>query len=236
MIPSLRMAGIAIACVVAAVIFHRYARYLRELVATLDNSGQLPTFKAAGKAEANFFNITAQTLTSKWFGESEKLVRLLFVMAAEMEPSIIFIDEIDSILSERSASAADGEANLRLKTQFLLEFDGVERGSEHVVVIGATNRPQELDDAVRRRLVKRVYIPLPDLATREAMLKATLQDQPNLRLQLCQGELHQIVQATQGYSGSDLAALCREAAWVHCESLVLPSAQYMLTEDFGTTT
>ncbi|KAK9839964.1 hypothetical protein WJX74_001183 [Apatococcus lobatus] len=171
----------------------------------------------AHEARATFFNITAQTLTSKWHGEAEKLVRVLFAMAAEMQPSIIFIDEIDSILSERSAG--EHEASRRLKTQFLVEFDGVARGSERIVVIGATNRPQELDDAVRRRLVKRVYIPLPDPATREAMLKSTLQDQPNLRLQLRKGELQQIVQATQGYSGSDLAALCREAAWVPLREL-----------------
>ena len=74
-------------------------------------------------------------------------VRMLFKVAAEMQPAIIFIDEIDSILSERSAG--EHEASRRLKTQFLVEFDGVANGSERMVVVGATNRPQELDDAVR---------------------------------------------------------------------------------------
>ena len=72
---------------------------------------------------------------------------MLFKVAAEMQPAIIFIDEIDSILSERSAG--EHEASRRLKTQFLVEFDGVTNGAERIVVIGATNRPQELDDAVR---------------------------------------------------------------------------------------
>lgn len=161
----------------------------------------------AHEAQATFFNISASSLTSKWHGEAEKLVRTLFAVAAELQPSIIFIDEIDSILSERSAG--EHEASRRLKTQFLVEFDGVARGSERIVVIGATNRPQELDDAVRRRLVRRIYIPMPDAGTRRALLKATLAGQP---AKLTRADYERIVSYTDGYSGSDLAALCREAA------------------------
>lgn len=161
----------------------------------------------ANEGKSTFFNISASSLTSKWHGEAEKLVRTLFAVAAEMQPSIIFIDEIDSILSERSSG--EHEASRRLKTQFLVEFDGVAQASNSVVVIGATNRPQELDDAVRRRLVKRIYIPMPDAEGRRSLLKHTLEDQP---MKLSATDLERLVQVTEGYSGSDLAALCREAA------------------------
>ncbi|BDA45630.1 Fidgetin-like protein 1 [Coccomyxa sp. Obi] len=168
----------------------------------------------ASEARATFFNISASTLTSKWHGEAEKLVRMLFKVAAEMQPSIIFIDEIDSILSERSAG--EHEASRRLKTQFLIEFDGVANGSERIVVIGATNRPQELDDAVRRRLVKRIYIPMPDADARLQLLEHLLRGQPvNLR----RGDKERIVAATETYSASDLAALCREAAIIPIREL-----------------
>ncbi|KAK9793162.1 hypothetical protein WJX73_000052 [Symbiochloris irregularis] len=161
----------------------------------------------AHEAQATFFNISASSLTSKWHGEAEKLVRALFAVAAEMQPSIIFIDEIDSILSERSAG--EHEASRRLKTQFLVEFDGVARGTERIVVIGATNRPQELDDAVRRRMVKRIYIGMPDSQGRKALLSSMLSGQP---AKLSRADLERVVASTEGYSGSDLAALCREAA------------------------
>ncbi|KAK9904124.1 hypothetical protein WJX75_005080 [Coccomyxa subellipsoidea] len=168
----------------------------------------------ASEAEATFFNISASTLTSKWHGEAEKLVRMLFKVAAEMQPSIIFIDEIDSILSERSAG--EHEASRRLKTQFLIEFDGVANGSERIVVIGATNRPQELDDAVRRRLVKRIYIPMPDADARRELLKHLLRGQP---VRLSRADMERVVNSTAKYSASDLAALCREAAIIPIREL-----------------
>ncbi|CAK0782735.1 hypothetical protein CVIRNUC_005930 [Coccomyxa viridis] len=168
----------------------------------------------ASEARATFFNISASSLTSKWHGEAEKLVRMLFKVAAEMQPAIIFIDEIDSILSERSAG--EHEASRRLKTQFLVEFDGVANGSERMVVVGATNRPQELDDAVRRRLVKRIYISMPDAGTRRALLQHLLSGQPS---RLSKADVERIVAATNNYSGSDLAALCREAAIIPIRDL-----------------
>eukprot|EP00057_Strongylocentrotus_purpuratus_P030902 XP_783032.3 PREDICTED: spastin [Strongylocentrotus purpuratus] len=116
----------------------------------------------ANESNATFFNISAATLTSKYVGEGEKLVRALFAVARQLQPSIIFMDEIDSLLTERKEGEHD--ASRRLKTEFLVEFDGVKAdGSERMLVMGATNRPQELDDAVLRRLVKRVYVQLPDV-------------------------------------------------------------------------
>ena len=109
-------------------------------------------------------------------GESEKLVRALFTLARIKQPSVIFIDEIDSILTQRS----DGEfeATRRLKTEFLVQFDGAGVASDdRILVIGATNRPQELDEAARRRLVKRLYIPLPDLAARKTIILNLLKNE-----------------------------------------------------------
>uniref|UniRef100_A0A7M4F669 microtubule-severing ATPase n=1 Tax=Crocodylus porosus TaxID=8502 RepID=A0A7M4F669_CROPO len=136
----------------------------------------------AAESNATFFNISAASLTSKYVGEGEKLVRALFAVARELQPSIIFIDEVDSLLCERREGEHD--ASRRLKTEFLIEFDGVQSsGEDRILVMGATNRPQELDDAVLRRFTKRVYVSLPN---EEIM--------------------------TDGYSGSDLTALAKDAA------------------------
>lgn len=116
----------------------------------------------ASHSKATFFSISASTLTSKWIGESEKLVRALFVYARVKQPSVIFLDEIDSILKQRNDS--DQEHNRRLKNEFLLHLDGPNTNDgDRILLVGATNRPQEIDDAARRRFTKRLYIPLPEL-------------------------------------------------------------------------
>ncbi|XP_054329251.1 spastin isoform X6 [Pongo pygmaeus] len=127
----------------------------------------------AAESNATFFNISAASLTSKYVGEGEKLVRALFAVARELQPSIIFIDEVDSLLCERREGEHD--ASRRLKTEFLIEFDGVQSaGDDRVLVMGATNRPQELDEAVLRRFIKRVYVSLPNEETRLLLLKNLL--------------------------------------------------------------
>ncbi|XP_059159214.1 spastin-like isoform X1 [Physella acuta] len=162
----------------------------------------------ANESKAIFFNISASSLTSKWVGEGEKLVRTLFTAARQLQPSIIFIDEIDSLLCERREG--ENDASRRLKTEFLVQFDGVSSSSEdRILVMGATNRPQELDDAVLRRFPKRVYVTMPDVQTRRVMLSHLLSKHGN---PLTQKELDTLAKQTEGYSGSDLNSLAKDAA------------------------
>ncbi|XP_073716975.1 spastin [Misgurnus anguillicaudatus] len=162
----------------------------------------------AMESNATFFNISAASLTSKYVGEGEKLVRALFAVARELQPSIIFIDEIDSLLCERREGEHD--ASRRLKTEFLIEFDGVQSGGDdRVLVMGATNRPQELDEAVLRRFAKRIYVALQTEETRLKLLRNLLSKHGN---PLSQKELSQLAKLTEGYSGSDLTSLAKDAA------------------------
>lgn len=162
----------------------------------------------ANESNATFFNISAATLTSKYVGEGEKLVRALFAVARELQPSVIFMDEIDSLLTERKEGEHD--ASRRLKTEFLVEFDGVKAdGKERILVMGATNRPQELDDAVLRRLVKRVYVQMPDQNARKELVRQLLSKNNN---PLTDADLTRLAEFTKGYSGSDLNALAKDAA------------------------
>jgi fidgetin-like protein 1 len=161
--------------------------------------------KAGG---AKFFSISASSLMSKWVGEGEKMVRALFGVARALQPSIIFIDEIDSLLTQRSET--DQESSRRVKTEFLVQMDGAGTSREdRVLVIGATNRPAELDEAARRRMVKRLYIPLPDDEAREYLLKRLLLRQTH---DLTDPMFGSVVNMTRGYSGSDIYALCAEAS------------------------
>ena len=126
----------------------------------------------AAQSKSTFLSISASTLTSKWVGEGEKMVRTMFAIAAIHQPSVVFIDEIDSLLSARNDN--DQEGSRRIKTEFLVQLDGANTfaGEEaRILIIGATNRPDDLDEAVRRRLVKRMYIPLPNSAARKQFLE-----------------------------------------------------------------
>ncbi|XP_061173837.1 spastin-like isoform X2 [Saccostrea echinata] len=162
----------------------------------------------ANESNATFFNISASSLTSKWVGEGEKLVRAMFVIAKELQPSVVFMDEIDSLLCERREG--ENDASRRLKTEFLVQFDGVSGSADDkVLIMGATNRPQELDNAVLRRFAKRVYVKMPEKETRKDMLSHLLSKHGN---PLSSQELDNIAQLTEGYSGSDLNALAKDAA------------------------
>ncbi|XP_033735185.1 fidgetin-like protein 1 [Pecten maximus] len=162
----------------------------------------------ASQSRSTFFSISASSLTSKWVGEGEKMVRALFAVARCHQPAVVFIDEIDSLLSQRSDG--EHEASRRIKTEFLVQLDGAATSSDdRILVIGATNRPQEIDEAARRRFVKRLYIPLPESQARQHIVLNLLAQQ---RYQLSDDELQLIQDKSQGYSGADMASLCREAA------------------------
>ncbi|XP_028963471.2 ATPase family AAA domain-containing protein FIGL1 isoform X1 [Malus sylvestris] len=163
----------------------------------------------AGEAKATFFYISASSLTSKWIGEGEKLVRALFGVASCRQPAVIFVDEIDSLLSQRK-SEGEHESSRRLKTQFLIEMEGFDSGSEQILLIGATNRPQELDEAARRRLTKRLYIPLPSLEARAWIIRNLLEKDGLFKLS--REDIDSICNLTQGYSGSDMKNLVKDAS------------------------
>jgi SpoVK/Ycf46/Vps4 family AAA+-type ATPase len=163
----------------------------------------------ATESNASFFSISASSLTSKWVGEGEKMVRALFVVARRCQPTVIFVDEIDSMLSARTSG--ENEASRRLKTEFLVQMDGCAAGdpNERLLVIGATNRPQELDDAVIRRLTKRIYVPLPGTDARTGLFDRLMHGQVH---DLGRRNVGWLIKVTAGYSASDMTALCKEAA------------------------
>ncbi|ONK78664.1 uncharacterized protein A4U43_C02F21160 [Asparagus officinalis] len=164
----------------------------------------------ATEAGANFINISSSSITSKWFGEAEKYVKAIFSLASKISPSVIFIDEVDSMLSRRRNSG-EHEAMRKMKNEFMLNWDGLRtKDKERVLVLAATNRPFDLDEAVVRRLPRRLMVNLPDVSNREKILRVILGKEdlaPDV-------DLEAIANMTDGYSGSDLKNLCVAAA--HC--------------------
>lgn len=205
----------------------------------------------ATESKSTFFSISASSLTSKYLGESEKLVRALFGLAKALAPSIIFVDEIDSLLSQRSGSG-EHETSRRIKTEFLIQWSDLQRAAagretserdkergdaNRVLVLAATNLPWAIDEAARRRFVRRQYIPLPEPSTRETQLRTLLGQQKH---NLSDGNIERLVELTDGmpscpscisvflllrlrfysgFSGSDITALAKDAAMGPLRSL-----------------
>ena len=159
-----------------------------------------------------FFSVKASDIVSRWLGEAEKIVRNLFEMAREAfqeegKPSIIFIDEVDSLCSARSDG--ENEASRRIKTEFLVQMQGVGNDDDGVLVLAATNIPWNLDSAIRRRFERRIYIPLPDMMARVAMFKLHLGDTAHC---LEDADFLELGTMTEMYSGSDIHVLVKNAA------------------------
>lgn len=161
----------------------------------------------ATEADSTFFSVSSSDLVSKWMGESEKLVSNLFQMARESSPSIVFIDEIDSLCGQRG-EGSESEASRRIKTELLVQMQGVGHDDDKkVLVLAATNTPYSLDQAIRRRFDKRIYIPLPDLKARQHMFKVHLGDTPH---NLTESDFEQLARKTEGFSGSDISVCVNE--------------------------
>ncbi|KAG2563981.1 hypothetical protein PVAP13_8KG377800 [Panicum virgatum] len=162
----------------------------------------------ATEAGANFINISMSSITSKWFGEGEKFVKAVFSLASKIAPSVIFIDEVDSMLGRRE-NPGEHEAMRKMKNEFMVNWDGLRtKDKERVLVLGATNRPFDLDEAVIRRFPRRLMVNLPDASNREKILKVILAKEelgPDV-------DLDSLADMTDGYSGSDLKNLCVTAA------------------------
>ncbi|KAJ3437994.1 spastin [Anaeramoeba flamelloides] len=163
----------------------------------------------ASTSNCTFFSISASSLTSKFVGEGEKLVKSLFYVARERQPSIIFIDEIDSLLQKRGGSN-ELESSRRIKTEFLVQLEGATSPSEErILIIAGTNRPHDLDEAVLRRFVKKIYIPPPDYNARKFLIEILLKKQQN---DLTNNQIEKVAKATNCYSGADITNLTKEAA------------------------
>lgn len=162
----------------------------------------------ASETGATFFSVSSSDILSKWQGESEKHIKQLFDQARNSAPSVVFFDEIDSLGSTRSNQ--DNDSTRRIKTELLVQMQGISNDNKDLLIIGATNTPWMLDSAIRRRFEKRIYVGLPTRADREEMIKIFTEDNlPN-----GDEDVKRMAKYTDGYTGSDLSILCRDLLMV----------------------
>ncbi|KAL1206643.1 ATPase family AAA domain-containing protein FIGL1 [Cardamine amara subsp. amara] len=162
----------------------------------------------ARESEAVFINVKVSNLVSKWFGDSQKLVAAVFSLAYKLQPAIIFVDEVDSFLGQRRST--DNEATANMKTEFMALWDGFTTDQNaRVMVLAATNRPSELDEAILRRFPQSFEIGMPDSRERAQILKVVLKGE-----RIKQGiDYDHIASLCEDYTGSDIFELCKKAAY-----------------------
>ncbi|KAL3650580.1 hypothetical protein CASFOL_006983 [Castilleja foliolosa] len=179
-------------------------------------TGKTMLAKAIAKESgAVFINVRIANLMSKWFGDAQKLVSAVFSLAYKLQPAIIFIDEVDSFLGQRKSS--DHEALTNMKTEFMALWDGFTTDQHaRVMVLAATNRPSELDEAILRRLPQSFEIGMPDRKDRVAILKVVLKDE-KVEYGI---DYDRIAGLCEGYTGSDLIELCKKAAYFPIRDLL----------------
>lgn len=179
-------------------------------------TGKTMLAKAIAKESgAVFINVRISNLMSKWFGDAQKLVAAVFSLAHKLQPAIIFIDEVDSFLGQRRTT--DHEALTNMKTEFMALWDGFTTDQNaRVMVLAATNRPSELDEAILRRLPQAFEIGLPDRRERVEILKVILKDE-SVDEDI---DFDHIAGLCDGYTGSDLLELCKKAAYFPIRDLL----------------
>lgn len=173
----------------------------------------------ARESGANFLSIATSTIFNKYVGDSEQNTRAIFTLAARLSPCVIFIDEIDSLLSSRESGGSNEEFTRKVKNEFMSSWDGLMTDENlRVVVIGCTNRPFDLDDAVLRRFSRKILVDLPDAEQREKILKVILRKEKVS----ADVDLKHIASdaMTKGFSGSDLYNLCQTAAYMPVRELM----------------
>ncbi|XVF51400.1 hypothetical protein PTKIN_Ptkin04bG0182300 [Pterospermum kingtungense] len=170
----------------------------------------------AREAGASFINVSMSTITSKWFGEDEKNVRALFTLAAKVSPTIIFVDEVDSMLGQRTR-VGEHEAMRKIKNEFMTHWDGLlTKPGERILVLAATNRPFDLDEAIIRRFERRIMVGLPAAENREKIFRTLLAKE-----KVEEGlNFTELAMMTEGYTGSDLKNLCTTAAYRPVRELI----------------
>lgn len=166
----------------------------------------------AHESRASFINLHISTMTEKWYGDSNKIVRAVFSLARKMQPAIIFIDEIDAVLGTRRSG--EHEASGMVKAEFMTLWDGLTSANSsgmpaQIVVLGATNRINDIDEAILRRMPKKFPVPLPGLEQRGRILQLILQD---TKIDPEHFDLSYVAMITAGLSGSDIKEACRDAA------------------------
>lgn len=179
----------------------------------------------AHESGACFINLHISTLTEKWFGDSNKLVNAVFTLARKLEPAIVFIDEIDAVLGTRRSG--EHEASGMVKAEFMTHWDGLASTNaagqpQRILILGATNRIQDIDDAILRRMPKKFAISLPALSQRLKILKIILKD---TKIDASRFDIDYLSRVMAGMSGSEIKEACREAAMIPVREMIQKQMQ-----------